>query len=342
MEDINEKYAVLKPKYEGLMNAVRFSLEQIISRKEISLFGIDGRVKTLHSFKNKMTRKPYKEPFNEIEDFCGLRLISYYTSDMNEIADIIKKEFHVLSESDKQKEAGEDKFGYLSRHFIVNLKDEWLSAPLYECYRDHKIEIQLRTMLMHTWAAISHKLLYKNESDAPKELKRRLNRLSALIELADEQFNIIKDVKSDYVERLNNNEGDKNSPLNSDGLILLVEKYSPGRELDNDDVSKFLSEIKDCNITIADFEHSIQKAMPLMAKFEKELAALRKKPSLPMWSVTGFCRTLMDLTNDMYFETRWNESILEQVSSEDDEDEQKYWSTWILLINKYRAKIKAM
>ncbi|MCS0538329.1 GTP pyrophosphokinase [Citrobacter portucalensis] len=340
MDDITEKYSMLKPQYESLMNIVRFSLEQIIGRKEISLFGIDGRVKSLNSLKEKIIRKPYSNPFNEIEDFCGLRLICYYTSDMDEIASIIRKEFHVLSESDKQKEAGEDKFGYLSMHFIVKLKDEWLSAPLYECYKEHKIEIQLRTMLMHTWAAISHKLLYKSEDDAPKELKRRLNRLSALIELADEQFNLIKGMKNDYIEKLNNNEIDKNTPLNSDGLILLVEKYSPGRVIDNDSIPKFLAETQMYGITIADFESLIQKAMPVITTLEKELAAARGLESIPMWSAMGFCRTVLDLTNESYFNSRWSDDVLQDfVAQEDDEESIHYWTTWIQLMKKYREAL---
>lgn len=60
--------------------------------------------------------------------------------------------------------------------------------PLFRDCDGLKVEEQLRTILMHVLAAISHKLLYKRENDAPNVLKRKLNRLSALIELADEQF----------------------------------------------------------------------------------------------------------------------------------------------------------
>jgi trimethylamine:corrinoid methyltransferase-like protein len=49
-------------------------------------------------------------------------------------------------------------------------------------------EVHVRTVLQHAWAAISHSLQYKKEDDVPAALRRRLNRLAALLELADQEF----------------------------------------------------------------------------------------------------------------------------------------------------------
>lgn len=337
--DLAEHYRVLKPKYDGLLSAIKFSLNEIIKHNNLALFELDGRVKTLESVQDKLQRKGYENGFDDVEDFCGIRVVCYYTSDMDKLSDIISNEFNVLSESDKQKEAEDDRFGYLSRHFIVTLKDEWLSAPLYRDFRDLKIEIQLRTMLMHTWAAISHKLLYKYESDAPKELKRRLNRLSALIELADEQFNTIRELKENYSMKIMSDSGDKNTPLNSDGVLSLVNKYSPGRDLDDpDDVPKFLAEIYDLELSIASFEDKIIKALPVANQIESQLAKLRKKDYLPVWSVLGFCRMVLDLTSDVYYKRRWEDGIMEDyVKSAPAKD--KYWETWMNLVKTLRKTL---
>ncbi|MDZ7820160.1 MAG: hypothetical protein U5K55_16870 [Aliarcobacter sp.] len=53
--------------------------------------------------------------------------------------------------------------------------------------------MQVRTVLMHTWAAIEHKLGYKNDQQLPKNLKRKLYLMSAQLENADMQFQEIKD-----------------------------------------------------------------------------------------------------------------------------------------------------
>lgn len=57
-------------------------------------------------------------------------------------------------------------------------------------------EIQVRTALQHAWAAVQHKLDYKSSIEAPLELRRRLFRLSALFELADEQFSELRDARA--------------------------------------------------------------------------------------------------------------------------------------------------
>lgn len=335
MIDINEHYIIQKPKYEGLLEAVKFSLDKIISKNNIKLFDLEGRVKDLISLKEKMTRKTYSNPFDDIEDICGVRIICYYTTDMDMIENMIKSEFFVLSASDKQKEADDDRFGYQSRHYIVKLKEEWLSIPIFNEFRDLKFEIQLRTMLMHTWAAISHALLYKHESDAPKEMKRKLNRLSALIELADEQFNAIRGLKSDYIEAFDHDDSEKNKPINADSIIILVNKYSPGRDLDDDEIPKLLEEIKPLEITIADFEHMIVKSSEAANRIEAELARLRGGKPLPMWSVVGFSRMVFDLNSDEYFNERFPEDDEEFAYLKTDE----YWSMWISLVKKERAAL---
>lgn len=339
MIDLTEHYSILKPKYDGLLSAIKFSLDDIIKSNDLSLFELDGRVKTLDSVKDKLLRKSYDDGINDIEDLCGIRIVCYYTTDMDRLSDILASEFNILSESDKQKEAEDDRFGYLSRHFIVTLKEEWLSAPLYKDYRNLKFEIQLRTMLMHTWAAISHKLLYKYESDAPKELKRRLNRLSALIELADEQFNTIRELKDSYAQRLLSDTSDKNIPLNSDSVLSLVNKYSPARVVDNaDDIPKFLGEIYDLEMTVADFESKIIKALPVALQLENQLANIYRNEKVPLWTVLGFCRTVLDLTTDDYFERRWEGGPMDDLANgagpKDD-----YWITLRDLTKKFRVTI---
>ena len=84
------------------------------------------------------------------------------------------------------------------------------------------------------------------EDDAPREIKRNLSKLSALIELADERFDSIRKEKLNYKERFDelNNANFVNEMLNSDSLVALVEKYSPGRELNEVHLPEVLNEIR--------------------------------------------------------------------------------------------------
>lgn len=310
MSDYDQRYADNKPLYMRLKDNVTQILNGEISNKKIPLFNVESRVKDLNSFNEKIKSGGYLNPFDDIEDICGVRVVCYYSSDMDIIEDIIRNEFVVISDSDKQKEAEDDKFGYASRHYIVKIKANWLDVPIYRGLGELKVEIQLRTMLMHSWAAISHKLLYKKESNVPRELKRKLNRLSALIELADEQFESIRIDKEVYFKNIEENISDYTSPvvmdelLNSDNLISLVQKFSPGRELSSSDVPKFLDEIEKYQLTVKDFYSAIKKAEAVLSDLENHEADFSGS-ELPLWSVVGYCRTIMDLTNEDYFERRW-------------------------------------
>lgn len=304
LKDIKTQF----PKYESLKEQVIHVLAKLAAKHAIEIFNIEGRVKTIESLQTKLSLKNYSSPENEVEDLCGVRVICYYESDLDFIEGFIRHEFDVLSGSDKQKEIDDDRFGYSSRHFIVRIKDSWLDVPLFSDFGGLKIEIQIRTMLMHTWAAISHKLLYKNEGDAPREIKRSLSKLSALIELADEQFDNIKSEKSSYRDFLAANDEVKfaDEPLNSDNLIVLINKYSPHRFYNNDKIPVILEEIKIYDSTVSDFEQRILACLPFLESLEMEEAQGRP---LPLWNLEGFCRTVLDLTCDDYFAKRWGEGL---------------------------------
>lgn len=311
MSELKTEYLSVQALYRRMLDEVKRAISKLVEEKNIDLFNIEGRVKTFESLESKISKKPHVNSFNDIEDLCGIRVICYYLSDLNLIGEIISDEFVVLSSSDKQKEIEDDRFGYSSRHFIVKLKDEWLSTPLLRGLEDLKIEIQVRTMLMHSWAAISHKLLYKHEDDAPREVKRNLSKLSALIELADEQFDTIKDMKIEYQSTYTPSDGKKtiNEPLNSDNLLSLISMYSPNRKVDNDKIPMLLEEIKRFDQSASEFEQRILKCLPYIDQMESEEAEYNDSSSLPMWNTSGFCRTILDLTCDDYFNSRWGSDM---------------------------------
>jgi hypothetical protein len=125
----------------------------------------------------------------------GIRVISYYSEDVEAVSRLIAKEFSVDHENsiDKSNVLELDQFGYKSTHLVASLGNGREDLGEWSRYREFKVEFQLRTALQHAWAAVSHKLDYKSAEDAPEAVRRRLFRLSALFELADEQFSSIRD-----------------------------------------------------------------------------------------------------------------------------------------------------
>jgi ppGpp synthetase/RelA/SpoT-type nucleotidyltranferase len=217
--EYREKY---RPLYETLSGRVAELMTRLLEDADISIAQIEHRAKPLPSFLAKIERKSYKDPFSEMTDLAGIRVITYYNVDVDKVAQLIKQEFEVNPKhsSDKIQELNVDEFGYRSFHLVCTLKKPRIDLPEWKPIRKLSFEIQVRSVLQHAWAAISHKLDYKTASQAPQEVRRKLFRLSALLELADDEFASIRDrtetITKAYQENVNR--GDLAIPLNLDSL----------------------------------------------------------------------------------------------------------------------------
>ncbi len=60
------------------------------------------------------------------------------------------------------------------------------------------VEIQVRSILQHTWAEIEHDLGYKSALAIPKQIRRRFSRLAGLLEIADSEFVQLRDTLQTY------------------------------------------------------------------------------------------------------------------------------------------------
>ncbi len=197
-QNVDKIYNSKVQDYERFCNNLVEALEHFLKEKGIPFLSINYRIKHLDSIKEKIQRKGYKNAFEQIEDICGIRIICYYLSDIDKISDIINSEFKILEQQDKSDLLGEKEFGYRSNHFIIKINPEWTSAPNYRNLETYKAEIQVRTVLMHAWAEIEHKLNYKSTQQTPEHFRRKLYRLSAKFEEADEQFEDLKNNISQY------------------------------------------------------------------------------------------------------------------------------------------------
>jgi putative GTP pyrophosphokinase len=87
-----------------------------------------------------------------------------------------------------------------------------------------KAEIQVRTVLQHAWAAVSHKLQYKVNSEVPIELQRKLFRISALLELADDEFLGLKQNQENLSAsiKLNLEKGETEIPIDAISIAEFI------------------------------------------------------------------------------------------------------------------------
>ena len=189
-----ENLSQLITKHSLFTPLIKELIKSLLISEKIKFHVVEHRTKELNSLDNKLTRKKISDLEN-VTDISGLRVILYYQDDIDKVDLLLKRNFIIDEENsvDKSEILNSNEFGYLSIHYIVQLNESRNKLPEWNAFSKLKAEIQIRTVLQHSWASISHELSYKKRYEIPKELERKLFRLAGLFELADEQFLIIRD-----------------------------------------------------------------------------------------------------------------------------------------------------
>jgi putative GTP pyrophosphokinase len=202
-EEWGEAYASKRRTYLGYTDVLEALFRQLLDREGIPYVQIEGRTKEIPNFVSKLRRKNYEQPLAEVTDFSGIRLVLYYLDDVERVGQLIAEQFTVDDENSVDKGAlmDPDRFGYLSVHYVVQPAAARKTLPEWSEFSDLWAEIQVRTVLQHAWGAISRKLTYASVREAPRDLQRSLNRLSALLELADEQFLDIREARGEIEQQ---------------------------------------------------------------------------------------------------------------------------------------------
>lgn len=223
-----EEYKLLRPKYARLSEKFAALMKELIAAQEIKA-EFEYRAKTVESFAEKIVRpgKNYTNPLLEVSDLAGLRVILHSLTDANKVADLINAEFEVDEDRSVNKidQLDPDRFGYLSQHYIVKLDEARSKLSEWNGLAGLYIEIQVRTTMQNAWAVIQHALEYKASVDVPKKLRRRLYRVSALLELADEELdNFAKEIRTtieEYKDQIES--GDISAGLDVESLRVYIE-----------------------------------------------------------------------------------------------------------------------
>lgn len=226
-DKIVKKYAEIRPDYILFYKKIITFLTEVLESKKINIHSISGREKSLECFREKINRpgKNYTDPLHELTDLAGVRIITYYQKDVDKIAELINNEFEIDPENsiDKRKAADPSIFGYTSLHLIVSFLPKQLIQPEYTAFKDKKCEIQVRTILQHAWAQISHDTIYKTELDVPYELRRRFSSLAGLLEMADREFEVLNSYEDSVRYAIKNKI--KNKDLNLPLSLISIQYY---------------------------------------------------------------------------------------------------------------------
>ena len=187
---ILEEYRAARPVLEQMQETIPARVRALLDEAGIIVASIESRIKEEKSLAGKLELKGAKyDSLADITDVFGMRIITFYTDDVDKVASAVDRLFDVdwANSVDKRKLLEVDSFGYLSLHYICR-------DPEFP----YRFEVQMRTILQHAWANMNHDTGYKSGVEVPVEYRRNMNRLAGMLELVDEQFSRIRSEINDY------------------------------------------------------------------------------------------------------------------------------------------------
>ncbi|MCR4860107.1 MAG: hypothetical protein K5910_05535 [Bacteroidales bacterium] len=200
-----DEYRQMLPTLKKMKEVALSIIRKDIAEKGLMVTATEARVKLEGSLAGKLELKGEKyASATDITDLLGVRVITFYSDDVDKIAAMAENLFEIDRENsvDKRKMHQLDSFGYNSLHYICRIPRSLFEDPDFPELNDIRFELQIRTSLQHVWATLYHDSGYKSGVEIPKEYLRQMNRLAGMLELADEQFCLIRTGITDYRRRV--------------------------------------------------------------------------------------------------------------------------------------------
>ena len=158
------------------------------------------RVKDPTSARGKQLRKNYSSPVTQMTDLVGARFVVLTSVDLLPVRTFLESfaGWDASQARDPDEEIARDPttFGYQSHHYEVRPRVP-IDLGGNMVTQDICCEVQVRTLLQHAYAELTHDALYKPSQVVPSQSQRLVARSMALMETTDELLcNAIKAVRA--------------------------------------------------------------------------------------------------------------------------------------------------
>lgn len=179
LKEMNTKLEILNEEFKHVHSYN--PIEHISSRLKSS----EGIVKKLKKHEREVN---IENMVKYVNDIAGVRIICSFTSDIYNIADMIKNQsdLNIISVKDYVQQPKDS--GYQSYHMIIGVP-VYLSDRIVEA----KVELQIRTVAMDFWASLEHKINYKFEGKVPDYIRADLVENAFMIRELDSRMEKLND-----------------------------------------------------------------------------------------------------------------------------------------------------
>ncbi|MDP4200854.1 MAG: RelA/SpoT domain-containing protein [Bacteroidota bacterium] len=171
----SEAAPTISATYDSIFNSLRLlcdktheELSAILEgfRESYNIDSITRRVKSKKSFLDKAERadgerRAYPDPFRDIQDLIGIRVVVYYKHNLVDVRDKVLEHLHPIELVEK-KPASPSEFDYEGVHLILPLsvavrgQNESAVSAMSGLF-----ELQIKTLFQHSWSQTEHNLGYK-------------------------------------------------------------------------------------------------------------------------------------------------------------------------------------
>ena len=192
IDELSIDYVEKLSLYQEYSARIRNLVQDLVEREDIEICSIDGWAKAPAEFVKSLNSHHGGEVsgLGAIPDLVTVRVLLRFPEDVYTVEDIIRAEFSANSELSVPSSGLDDpfRFGYPAVYYILSLSESRSSLREWRKYEGLSFKLELRTILQEAWATISPRVNLSVSSISEKTLKRKLVRLAALLEEADEGF----------------------------------------------------------------------------------------------------------------------------------------------------------
>ncbi|MCL6365258.1 (p)ppGpp synthetase [Pectobacterium carotovorum subsp. carotovorum] len=143
--------------------------------------------------------KAYQDPYNDIEDKVGVRFVVMLQSDAERVCEIIAQvadsqgwDAVQCRNYNEERNKSPMLFTYQSHHFIIRSREPIVLNGI-TISENTPCEVQVRSLLQHAYAELTHDAIYKKKTIVEPEVTRTVAKTMAFIETADEFFQKVVD-----------------------------------------------------------------------------------------------------------------------------------------------------
>ena len=215
---LEEYYELIKP-YTDAMNLILTRLE-ILDHDTYEtedfkpIHSITNRIKEKESIENKLKRKGAQESVQDakalLKDIAGIRVVCYFEQDIRHLVSSLKKQSDLIIIREKDYITTPKPNGYRSFHMILGVPIYYMDSMEY-----YPVEIQFRTISMDLWAAMEHRICYKNQPFNEMEMRSAFRQYSEILEGMEKSFEVYSENNEEYTDRP---AGSRSAPLVSSGF----------------------------------------------------------------------------------------------------------------------------